>query len=220
MKNSDFDHLFSTDGIDADPVCTVDKDTMDSGLEEMEDRAVKIYKLKVAAVINKIEEIGLPKPNEQIRIITRRTFNAAAFLEHICKTHTIDDLKLVVYSINHEAAESICRLLDSGKIKKTEILISNLRNKAHRTKEQLTRDLFVNHPNVDLFFCSSHAKVMSAKVDGGEAYYTIEGSGNLSWNSRVEQYVIDNDKTLYDFTCSWMREIREFLRGRKELIET
>ena len=48
-------------------------------------------------------------------------------------------------------------------------------------------------------------------------YYTLEGSGNLAYNSRVEQYVIDNDKAMYDFSCSWMNDIKIFLEGKMEL---
>ena len=97
--------------------------------------------------------------------------------------------------------------------------MSNLRNKAHRAKEQITRDLFVNNPKVDLFFCSSHAKIMSMKtVDGN--YYSIEGSGNMSYNSRVENYCLDNDKELYNFTTGWMSEIKDHLKGKKELVLT
>ena len=49
-------------------------------------------------------------------------------------------------------------------------------------------------------------------------YYTIEGSGNMSFNSRVEQYVIDNDKELFDFTNEWIDDIVRYLDGKRELI--
>ncbi len=94
--------------------------------------------------------------------------------------------------------------------------MSNLRNHAHREKEVIIKEMFVDHPRVELFFCSSHAKTFSCKTDQGN-YYTIEGSGNMAYNSRIEQYVIDNDQAVYDFSCNWMREIKEFLKDKKEL---
>lgn len=198
---------------------SVKKDTDNSGVEDIEDKMIYLFKQKTMQVISKIEEIGLPKKNQQLRLITMRSFNAVAFLKYISNKETITQLNLVVYSINYEAAKIINDLIKEGKVKKATILISNLRNKAHRTKEQITKDMFVSNPNIDLFFCSSHAKIMNFETSEGN-YYNVEGSGNLSFNSRVEQYIIDNCEELYDFTCKWMCEIRENLKGKKELIET
>jgi hypothetical protein len=107
-------------------------------------------------------------------------------------------------------------MVNSNKIEQIEILMSNLRNKAHREKEEILRQMFIDHPAIEIFYCSSHAKTFSCRTDLGN-YYTLEGSGNLAYNSRVEQYVIDNDKIMYDFSCSWMREIKEYLKDKKEL---
>lgn len=50
-----------------------------------------------------------------------------------------------------------------------------------------------------------------------ENYYTVEGSGNLSYNSRIEQYIIDNDISMFEFTKTWINEIKVYLQGKKEL---
>lgn len=197
----------------------VEKDTKDSGLESLEDEKYKSFCKKTYQVIEQVNEIGLPSLGEQLRLITFRSFNAAVFLAHITETEKIEEIIIVVYSINSEAAKLINDLILGEKIKKAKILMSNLRNKAHRAKEQITRDLFVNNPNVDLFFCSSHAKIISMRTSAGN-YYTIEGSGNLSFNSRVEQYSIDNNKELFDFNNRWTDKIKDYLSGKKELILT
>jgi len=196
--------------------CTVEKDTKKSGLEEMEDRALSRYVEKHYAFIDKIEELGLPAPGEQFRIVTRRSFNGVQFLEYITHHETIVDLKMAVYSINFYAAKFLVRMINEGKIEKVEILMSNLRNKAHREKEEIIKNTFTNHPRIKLFFASSHAKMFSCSTSAGN-YYTLEGSGNLSYNSRVEQYVIDNDRLMYKFSCKWMDDIKIFLKGKKEL---
>ncbi len=107
-------------------------------------------------------------------------------------------------------------MINEGLIEDATILISNLRNKACSKKEALTRDLFMNNNRVELIFASSHAKIISIETYDGN-YYTIEGSGNLSFNSRIEQYIIDNDKELYDFHNQWIKEILEFFKGKKHL---
>lgn len=197
-------------------ICTVSKDTDVSGLEEMKDSMLTRYANKHCHLIADLETIGLPKEGEQFRLITRRNFNTVQFLDYISKKETITNLKIAIYSINYFAAKLIIDLVNEGRIKKVEMLMSNLRNKAHREKERIIKELLVENENIDLFFCSSHAKVFSCKTEAGN-YYTLEGSGNMSYNSRIEQYSIDNDKILYDFTCQWFEEIREFLKGKKEL---
>lgn len=194
------------------------KDCDISGVEGVADSVFNSYKEKTFKVIEKINEIGLPKDKHQIRIVTKRSFNTVAFLQHITKTEVIEKLIMVVYSINFEAAKMIVDLCDANKVKEVFILMSNLRNTAHRKKEELTKQLFLDNPKISLIFASSHAKITAAKTTKGN-YYVIEGSGNLSYNSRIEQYVIDNDKDLFHFTENWIKEIREYLKGRKELIE-
>jgi hypothetical protein len=208
-----------TDWSSKDELINVKKDTDNSGLEELEDSKYKKFIKKTYQVIQNIEELGLPNINEQIKIITFRSFNAAIFLKYIAEKEGIENMQLVVYSINGEAALMIDDLFKKGLIDKGQILMSNLRNKAHRQKEQITRDLFVENPKIDLFFASSHAKILSLKTKKGN-YYSLEGSGNLSYNSRVENYCIDNDEKLYNFHCNWMEDIKSFLKGKKELVLT
>lgn len=196
----------------------VKKDTDNSGLEDLKDKKYKKFIEKTYQVIKDVKEVGLPKINEQIKLITFRPFNAIHFVKYIAEQEEIEHLILVVYSINHEAAILIDEMIKQKKIKKCTILMSNLRNKAHRQKEQLTRDLFVENKNVELLFCSSHAKITAIKTKQNS--YVIDGSGNLSYNSRVENYTIDNDVNYFNFTKKWIEEIKEYLKGKKELILT
>jgi hypothetical protein len=196
-------------------ISTVDKDSMESGLESMNDKLYRRFCKKHYALIADIETIGLPHPDEQFCLVTRRPFNSVQFIEYIAQKEIITHMKLVVYSINFQAAEKIVELIDAKKIESAEILISNLRNGAHREKELVMKELFSSHPNISLFYCNSHAKIVSMETRSGN-YYTISGSGNMSNNSRVEQYVIDNDQGLYEFTCTWMKEIKNYVRDKKE----
>lgn len=197
----------------------VEKDTNKSGLEVFSAEKYKHSVKSTFDIIHDIEKLQIPKDGEQIRIVTFKSFNTVLFLKHICETETIEHLILAVYSFNYDASVLINDLVNSGKIKRATILMSNLRNKAHRKKEQLTRDMLVDNPNIDLFFASSHAKIMAMKTSKGN-HYVLEGSGNLSFNSRVEQYVFDNNKQLFEFHNNWMKEIKAFLKDKKELVLT
>jgi hypothetical protein len=201
----------------SDVIRLVSKDTMDSGLEDMEDRMMKSYKQKTFAVIAKLDEIGVPEKGWQLRLITKRSFNAIAFLKWIHSLEGyIEEALFCIYSINHEASKIINDMVISGEIGQATILMSNLRNKAHRSKEEATKNYFITNPNIELIFASSHSKIMTFKTKKGN-FYTVEGSGNLSYNSRIEQYVIDNDENVFNFTKDWVEEIKIYLQGKKEL---
>ena len=85
-------------------------------------------------------------------------------IQFIADKEIIIDLKIAIYSINFNAAVILIDLVNSKKIGNVEILMSNLRNKAHREKEEIIKDLFTDHKNIKLFFCSSHAKIFSCKT--------------------------------------------------------
>lgn len=195
---------------------TVEKSTNQSGLEAMADAAYHHYCIKKPMMMRRIREAGLPAPGQQLRLVTRRSFNAIEVLQFICESEKILDLKITIYSMNFEAAAALVMMIDLNKIVRLEILMSNLRNAAHREKEELIKKLFVDHPRITIFYCSSHAKSFAAKTSAGN-HYVLWGSGNFGYNSRVEQYTIDNDLALYEFECQWMNDIKEFLKGKSEL---
>lgn len=93
-----------TDWENPETLINVKKDTDDSGLEDNFDKSYKKFVEKTYQVIKQIEEIGLPKENEQVKLITFRSFNAVHFLNYIAKKEKVNHLLLVVYSINAEAA--------------------------------------------------------------------------------------------------------------------
>ena len=196
---------------------SVVKDPRLSGLEGMEDAILQTYRRKISAVVSRLAEIGLPKPGEQFRLITRRSFNAIEMLEYILRREPVTELRMAIYSINYYAAQILVEHLASRRIGSAEIMMSNLRNAAYRVKEEIVKNQLLRLPNVTLWFCSSHAKIMACRTASGQ-HYIIEGSGNHAYNSRLEQYVIDNDPEIYQFTGRWMEDIKSFLRDKKELV--
>jgi hypothetical protein len=53
----------------------------------------------------------------------------------------------------------------------------------------------------------NHAKVMLLDNPARGTWLTVEGSANLTANPRWEQYVITNDRTLWEFHRTWMEEM-------------
>lgn len=52
----------------------------------------------------------------------------------------------------------------------------------------------------------NHAKVMLLDNAQAGAWITVEGSANLTSNPRTEQYVITNERRLWEFHRQWMEE--------------
>lgn len=51
--------------------------------------------------------------------------------------------------------------------------------------------------NIEVLFGWVHAKVALIKTE--ENHYVVEGSGNWSENAKYEQYLLGNNKGLFDF---------------------
>jgi hypothetical protein len=47
---------------------------------------------------------------------------------------------------------------------------------------------------------------MAMKTTDGN-HFVFEGSGNMSDNARIEQYVYDNNEQIFEFHKTWMNEL-------------
>lgn len=171
----------------------------------MSDKLYKKFVKKTTAVIKKVIEIGLPKKGEQLRLITTSAFNSIAIIKYIAETEKIKSAKLVIFAINQEAAKVLIELKESGLLKNCILVISSIRNAGIKDKS-IAVEMLKNH--FDIIFITSHAKISVLETEK-ENYYIIEGSGNFSYNARLEQYIIDNDKNLFDFSNEWIKEVEK-----------
>lgn len=181
------------------------------------ERGLKLYKEKSFKIIENLNNINFPKKNEQLRLISTKNFNTAAFIKFISEYEIIEEAILIIFTLNKYAARIIIDLYNQRKIKKINCLISSIRNAGNEIKSQSIRMLIDNIGNdFKLFMCNSHAKIISLRTEK-ENYYTVEGSGNMSENGRVEQYVFDNDENLFNFTKNWIEEIKILYKNKADL---
>ncbi len=164
----------------------------------------KIHKLKAKALSDLCIK---PKPGEQWRIITEKQFNAYALILFLIETEIIEEMHLAIYRINEPTVNSIIDLIDSGKIKKAIFVISNFFNQTKKPEKWalILRDFAEKRENVNHKYTHNHAKVLCVKTETG--YYVFEGSGNMSDNARIEQYLFENNKEIYEFHKEWMESI-------------
>ena len=178
----------------------------EDGNLELSDKLYKKFAEKNVQIIKKVEQIGLPKSGEQLRLITLQPFNAISIISYIANNEIIEHAIFVIFAINQSAAKIIIDLISKGRIKKITCIVSSIRNAGHVSKS-IAVDMLKNY--VDVIFVNSHAKITLLKTENGN-YYNIEGSGNFSFNGRVEQYIIDNDIKLYEFSKEWIGEIIKY----------
>jgi hypothetical protein len=149
-----------------------------------------------------------PKEGEQYRIITEKQFSAFAFLLNILQRTDIEELYLALFRINQPTVETITDYIKAGRIKKAYFLISDF---FHQTKKpeawakQLRRFCDTNG-NARHAYLNIHAKVCLAKTPAGE-HLIFEGSGNMTINARVEQYVYENNKQVFEFHRGWITDL-------------
>ncbi len=178
----------------------------EDGNLELSDKLYKKFAEKNTQIIKKVEQIGLPKSGEQLRLITTHPFNTISIISYIANIEIIEHAIFVIFAINQSAAKIIIDLINKGRIKKITCIVSSIRNAGHVSKS-IAVDMLKNY--IDIVFVNSHAKITLLKTENGN-YYNIEGSGNFSFNGRLEQYIIDNDIKLYEFSKEWINEIIKY----------
>jgi len=177
----------------------------EDGNVDLDDKLYKKFQGKTTSVINKVKQIGLPKKGEQLRLITTKAFNSVAIIKHIADQEKIISAKLVIFAINQAAAKTLIELKSEGKLNDCILVISSIRNAGIKDKS-IAVEMLKDHFNI--IFITSHAKIAILETEKLN-YYSIEGSGNYSYNARLEQYIIDNDKKLFDFSNEWIKEVEK-----------
>ena len=149
-----------------------------------------------------------PKKNEQWRIVTEKQFNAYALILSVLQETDIEEMCLAIYRINQPTVESIIEFIDAGRIKNATFVISNFFNQTKKPEKwALALKAYADTKNnIKHCYVHNHAKIMAIHTTN-DNYYVFEGSGNMSDNARIEQYVYDNNKELFDFHKKWMNEL-------------
>lgn len=184
----------------------------EDGNFDLNDKLLKRFVDKTTAVIRKVEQIGLPKQGEQIRLITTTAFNSIAIIQLIAEQEIIKSAKLVIFAINQYAAKVLIELKNKKLLNDTILVISSIRNAGIKDKS-IAVEMLKKH--FEIIFITSHAKIAILETERGN-YYSIEGSGNFSYNARLEQYIIDNDKKLFEFSKEWIKEVEKLKKKDKK----
>lgn len=175
---------------------------------QTEKRIIKNNELHFIKANNLKTLCQLPKSNEQYRIITEKQFNAYALILYVLENEIIEEMNLAIYRINEPTVLSIINFIESGKIKKANFIISNFFNQTKKPEKWAIRlkEFCDTNNNCTHKYIHNHSKILALKTNF-ENYYVFEGSGNMSDNARIEQYVFDNNIHIYNFHKNWITNL-------------
>jgi len=180
-------------------------------IEKKEELSKKEYlaKVKYDKIISKkvkefieIVDVDL-KSGVQYRFVTEKSFNAIVVIDFLIKNFEIDEVFISVFRMNLNSVRKIKELFDSGI--KCNVIVSSF-FQANKKYERWANELYEfgkYRENVNICFSLNHAKVFLCKTKCGK-YIVFEGSGNLSDNSITEQYLIENNKEIFEFHKEWI----------------
>ena len=146
------------------------------------------------------------EPNIQYRLVSTTAFNSIIVLKYISELYDIDEIFIVIYRMNEKAVNKFKELVDS-KISGGFLISSFFKN--NKIYEKWAKDLVLycsENKNMKISFLTTHAKIFIAKTKCGK-HFVFEGSGNFSDNARIEQYLIENNKQVYEFHKKWITNI-------------
>ena len=182
----------------------------------------KMSKFLIAqfARVAEVEEIGIPeKENGQLRFITSSQMNVISFLLYLIeRIGNIDECILSYYVIGTKTVELLDTLLNSEKIKKLFIQTSTLRMHGRDVKSiNAIKDMMRKYGEKRVKGNMSwiHTKILCCRIK--DKHYVIEGSGNLSDNARIEQYLFERSKKSYNFHKNWIENVSE-LSTEKDVV--
>ena len=146
-------------------------------------------------------------PNVQYRIITEHGFNAITVIEYLSRVYELVEIYIAIYRMNLQSVRKLSEMMHNEKINFGIIISSFFRE--NKKYEQWSKDLVIsceNKKHVKISFEWNHAKVFIAKTKCGRNV-VFEGSGNLSDNARIEQYLIEDNEVTYNFHKQWIDEL-------------
>ncbi len=158
-----------------------------------------------AASFNEIVSMDL-KENVQYRIVTSMSFNAITVIQYLLDYYQITEMSLAIYRMNNKSFDYLKEFIQKDNIP-ANILVSIFfnNNKKYERWAHALKAFGNTQENTTVGYGNCHCKVFVCKTKCGK-YIIFEGSGNLSHNERLEQYVYENNKQAYDFHKSWIEE--------------
>ena len=144
------------------------------------------------------------EPGMQFRAVTKTWFNALSVVKALAAKYEVTELTIAIYRMNEASAKSIVDIAKQGEI--DVFLLLNRWFKTPRNYQRWCQWLCDAEPAIQglhIGFESCHVKIALIGTACGK-HIVFEGSGNLSDNDRIEQYLIEDNIDAFDFHREWI----------------
>jgi len=127
------------------------------------------------------------------------------------------EMTIATLSLGQENADSLKNLFEGGYVESLTLIVSDYWYAHERRKEGGVPYLIDNLGKYDfrLAVAGIHTKIAIIRTECGK-WLVMSGSANLRSSRNIEQFTIENNKTLYDFNMGWMGKIVEHYSAVKK----
>jgi hypothetical protein len=151
---------------------------------------------------------GLPTADKYFAIKTNGTSDCGSIFSYILQEwNEITEMYLATWTISKQNIKRLKEAIESGRLKELTLVFSSTLKPANPSLYASLIGSLKEFENVKLKEINSHAKTFS--VTNGEEFITVTGSANWSENPRIENFLILNDKTLFEHHKEWMSELTD-----------
>ena len=154
----------------------------------------------------------LPGPGESLHALITGVYDLTELIDAILeRTGPAEHIRISTMSFGRDNARLMTRWLVEGLVQKLSLLGSTFFERAHKPECQLMRELLV--PPHRYGYVRNHSKVITINFppaptqdakSNAPSFLSIEGSANLRTCDHLEQIVITNDRSVYDWHANWI----------------
>lgn len=153
---------------------------------------------------------GLPTENKYFAIKTNGTSDCGSIFSYILEEWIeIQEMYLATWTISKQNIKRLKEAIESGRLKELTLVFSSTLKGANPALYASLVGSLKDFSNVKLKEINSHAKTFS--VTNGKDFITVTGSANWSENPRIENFLILNDKSLFEHNKEWMSELTDLV---------
>lgn len=167
-------------------------------------------KLKYQKALDLVKDIDF-QSLDRIYCIVSGNFIFSDFLEAFIVENNIlvPELTISTLSFSKDNVDSLANLIKGDYVQKLDIVVSDYFYAHEKTKliKYAYENLDIDN-KFQLAVAGTHCKTYQFKTEGGK-HIIIHGSINMRSSSNIEQFVIEDNKELYDFNFVYLQQIIE-----------
>lgn len=152
------------------------------------------------------KSLKLPTIDEEIRLISPAGgWSSCSLIMFIADKEVIEELTITTLRVGVKETQALIDLYDEGRIKDIHIIMSKVAkaNKIYAYHNQIKS--IIDDRSIKVSYINNHSKVILAKTKNN--YYVIETSSNLNENPKIEQFIICNDKIIYEYYLKTFKKL-------------